>query len=297
MDIEAIRQEREEWKKWKNIAPLYEMIDALPSIEANLTIDDAITLTTNGELDQELIHKSAKQLMPWRKGPWQVFDTYIDSEWQSQKKFNLLKPYMNLKDRVVGDIGCNNGYYMFRMLELEPKVIIGFDPAPTMKAQFDFINHFAKTDIEYELLGVEHLPHYPRKFDTLFCLGVLYHRHNPIETVKQLYKGLNSGGELFIDTFMIDGDEEVALTPLDRYSKMSNVYFIPTIPAFKNWLYRAGFDSVEVLEIVKTDLSEQRKTKWIVSESLNNFLDLEDESKTIEGYPAPKRVYVKATKQ
>jgi tRNA (mo5U34)-methyltransferase len=124
---------------------------------------------------------------------------------------------------------------------------------------------------------------------------VLYHRSDPVSTIKSLKRALNKDGELFIDTFMIDGDDDICLTPKDRYSKIPNIYFIPTIPAFKNWLFRAGFKSVEVLEITKTDSSEQRKTEWIEGESLGDFLDKENPNLTVEGYPAPKRVYVKAS--
>ena len=114
--------------------------------------------------------------------------------------------------------------------------------------------------------------------------------------LKSLYKLLNKGGELILDTFMIDGDEEIALTPKERYSKIPNIYFIPTVNALKNWCHRAGFAQVEVLEIKKTDLNEQRKTEWIATQSLEDFLDPNDPNKTVEGYPAPKRVYIKAHK-
>jgi tRNA (mo5U34)-methyltransferase len=66
------------------------------------------------------------------------------------------------------------------------------------------------------------------------------------------------------------------------------------VNALKNWCYRAGFESVEVLEIMKTELNEQRKTEWIDTQSLEDFLDPDDPTKTVEGYPAPKRVYLKA---
>jgi len=202
----------------------------------------------------------------------------------------------SLKDKIVGDIGCNNGYYLFRMLSQKPKKLIGFDPSAIFYSQFSFINHFVKSSIVYELLGVEHVEFYEHKFDILFCLGVLYHRPDPIGMLKSLFKGLNSNGELVLDTFMIDGEEEISLTPKDRYSKMRNIYFIPTINTLKNWCYRAGFSGVEVLEIMVTQPNEQRKTKWINSQSLEDFLDPNDSSKTIEGYPAPKRVYIKAIK-
>jgi tRNA (mo5U34)-methyltransferase len=114
--------------------------------------------------------------------------------------------------------------------------------------------------------------------------------------LKSLYKGLNQGGELILDTFMIDGEEEICLTPRERYSKIPNIYFVPTVKALKNWCLRAGFKNVEVLEIRKTDLKEQRKTEWIDTQSLEDFLDPADPDRTVEGYPAPKRVYIKAIK-
>jgi len=261
-------------------------------------LQDKVTLTCKdiSEENKQLIHESAVGLKPWRKGPFEVFDTYIDAEWQSFIKYNLLRPYFNLENKIVGDIGCNNGYYLFRMLEDTPKKLIGFDPSALCKLQFDFINHFAKTDIKFELLGVEHLPFYEHKFDVLFCLGVLYHRSDPIKTLKELYKALNKDGEILLDTFMIDGDEPKALCPGKTYSKIPNIYFVPTVNALKNWSEKAKFNSFEVLEIKKTDLNEQRKTEWILGESLGDFLDKNNPELTIEGYPAPKRVYVKLKK-
>lgn len=182
------------------------------------------------------------------------------------------------------------------MLEDRPKKIIGFDPSALCKLQFDFINHFAKTDIKFELLGVEHLPLYEHKFDTLFCLGVLYHRADPVKTLKELYNSLNKDGELILDTFMIDGDEPYALCPAKTYSKIPNVYFVPTIKALENWSKKAKFSSFEVLETKKTELNEQRRTDWILGESLGDFLDPKNPNLTIEGYPAPKRAYIKLKK-
>ncbi len=70
---------------------------------------------------------------------------------------------------------------------------------------------------------------------------------------------------------MIDGNEEVALTPKERYSMIPNIYFIPTIPALKNWLHRAGFCDFEVIDCVVTTTDEQRKTPWSFDNSLERF--------------------------
>ena len=200
---------------------------------------------------------------------------------------------MDLTDKVVGDIGCNNGYYLFRMLPKRPKKLIGFDPGVMSFLQFKFIDAFARSGIEYELLGVEHLPHYGVKFDVLFCLGVLYHRSDPVRTLKELKGALNSGGELFLDTMYLDMDGDFALSPKNTYSKIPNIYFVPTISALLNWCERANFKDAQILATKPTDAYEQRKTEWILGQSLGDFLDPADPARTVEGYPAPKRAYLK----
>jgi len=299
MDINALREERKKWLTWKNIIPYQEAINALKpyeDVEVKLGDKVEVQISDLSSEDAQQIRETALLMKPWRKGPFQINELFIDSEWQSQIKYNLLEPYFDLKNKIVGDIGCNNGYYLFRMLEQEPKKLIGFDPSAIYYSQFQFMNHFIKSDIEYEMLGVEHVEFYEHKFDTLFCLGVLYHRSDPVAMLKSLFKGLNKGGELILDTFMIDGEAEMCLTPRDRYSKIPNIYFVPTVNALKNWCYRAGFEAVEVLETMKTEANEQRKTEWIDTQSLEDFLDPNDDTKTVEGYPAPKRVYIKALK-
>ena len=302
MNLEILQNKKQECRTWKNVEPWYLQLQEACKIEkSDLEIDygDWFSVGKKEDLtndEYEVIVETAKKLIPWRKGPFKIFGLEIDSEWQSNIKYNLIRPYFNLKDKIVADIGCNNGYYMFRMLEDKPKRLIGFDPSPLTLHQFEFINHFVKSDIVYEMFGVEHLEFYNHKFDFIFMLGVLYHRPDPVGTLKSLARGLNSKGEILIDTFMIDGEDEICLTPNKRYSKIPNIYFIPTIPALKNWLERAGFENIEVLATTVTTSEEQRKTEWSFDQSLEDFLDENDKTKTVEGYPAPKRVYVKATK-
>jgi len=302
MNLNKIREERNQWFEWKNIKRMRIALNNIKTIKLkdfHISYDDWITVIPKIDLTSDefnLLNDNAKVLIPWRKGPFNIAGLKINSEWQSNLKYNLLKPYFNLRNKIVADVGCNNGYYMFRMLKEKPTKLVGFDPSPIFKTQFDIINHFIKSDIEYELLGVEHIEFYEHKFDMIFMLGVLYHRSDPISTLKSLYKSLNNNGEIIVDSFIIDGDEEVALTPKDRYAMIPNVYFIPTINFFKNWLNRAGFKNIELIEITTTDNIEQRVTNWTFEQSLNNFLDTKDISKTVEGYPAPKRAYLKAKK-
>ncbi|WP_079757554.1 tRNA 5-methoxyuridine(34)/uridine 5-oxyacetic acid(34) synthase CmoB [Campylobacter jejuni] len=275
--------------------PLYAKIQELKALNlaCNFSLDDSVNLSTNSQAKDEIL-AIAKELKPWRKGPFKIDDLFIDTEWQSFIKFNILKPFMNeISQKCVADIGCNNGYYMFKMLEFNPAKLIGFDPSIKYRLQFELINALAKTPIKYELLGVEDLPSYGLKFDVIFCLGVIYHRSDPIKMLKDLKAGLNKNGVVFLDTMYIEDEKEIALVPNKTYSKIPNIYFVPSISALKNWCERAGFKEFEVLATKKTDENEQRKTEWIDSFSLENFLDPKDKNLTIEGYKAPKRVYIR----
>ena len=303
MNLNEIRNERAKWLEWKNIVPMRDALKNIQTINTNdleIKLDDWVTAGNSENITSDelsMLEKNLEAVIPWRKGPFNLCGVELDSEWQSNLKYNLLQKHFDLKDKIVADVGCNNGYYMFRMLEQKPKKLVGFDPSAIFKTQFDIVNHFVKSDIKYELLGVEHLEFYEHKFDMIFMLGVLYHRSDPIASLKSLNRALNKGGEIIVDSFMIDGEDEVALCPESRYAMIPNVYFLPTVNCFKNWLKRAGFTDIELIEITTTDDKEQRVTKWTFGMSLDDFRDPEDPTKTIEGYPAPKRAYLKARKK
>ncbi|CRF49649.1 tRNA (5-methoxyuridine) 34 synthase [Helicobacter heilmannii] len=251
-----------------------------------------VPLPTHLSLEQ--VYREAWALRPWRKGPFCFLQGdrgfCIESEWKSYIKWDLIKGALNLEGLEVADIGCNNGYYLFCMQEQCPKSLVGFDPSALFKKQFHWLNGFLQTSIAYEELSVENLRTYPKCFDVLFCLGVLYHRKDPHNTLKALFMGLKPSGVLVLDTLIFESPLEVALCPT-TYAKMSNVYFIPSVKALQNWAFKAGFKECAPLAFKPTTTVEQHKTPWIEGLSLESFLDPKDSSKSIEGYPAPLRGY------
>lgn len=275
-------------------ASLLAKISSFTPPKSQLIIGDIIKASFSASKEKaSQISALAKELMPWRKGPFMLGELFIDSEWQSFMKFNLLAPHLDLKGKIVADVGCNNGYYMYKMLEFAPAKIVGFDPGVRPFLQFCFLERFFQSGIGFELAGVEQLGQYPHKFDSIFCLGVLYHRSDPIATLKQLKAALNPNGEVILDTLYLSGEDELVLSPKASYAKMSNVYFIPSISALMGWCERAKFKDVKLLATSKTEPNEQRKSQWIAGESLENFLNPLDSSLTIEGYPAPQRAYLR----
>ena len=274
--------------------PLLERISKIPKYAREFALGDAINIRANlDSKERDEAFRLAMDLRSWRKGPFGIDDIFIDSEWKSFVKYNLLEPHLDLEGKTVGDIGCNNGYYMFRKIKQKTKKHKGIYQREIRYLQLEFIDRFIDSGIRYELLWVEHLPEYGEKFDTLFCLGVLYHRSDPIKTLKELKGALNSGGELFLDTMYIEGGEDLVLSPKNAYSKIPNIYFVPTVSALMNGCERANFKDVEILATKPTGSDEQRKTEWILGQSLGDFLDPADPGLTIEGYPAPRRIYVR----
>lgn len=288
VDIESLRELKK--AKLHEFRTKYQkeykaIFDRIPSLKLNST---------------ETI-ETAKELIPWRKGPFQIGELDIDAEWRSDKKWERLKESLpDLKDKVVLDVGCNNGYYMFEMAKQDPKLVIGIDPVMHNQAQFDFINHFKGHDnLKFELFGIEDLPNFRSFYDVIFSMGVLYHHRHPLEQLISIREALVPGGEMIMETIGIPGEDSTCLFPEDRYSKMRNVWFLPTLACLKNWINRTGFIDIEVVSVSTTNFEEQRKTPWCPPphQSLEDFLDDNDKSKTVEGYPSPVRFCIKAKKK
>ena len=248
--------------------------------------------------DQQRITQLLKNMMPWRKGPFHLYGINIDTEWRSDWKWERLIPHINnLEGQTVLDVGCNSGYHLWRMVGAGAKLAVGIDPMALYLCQFEAIRKLLGNDQRAHLLplGIEELPKL-NAFDTVFSMGVLYHRRSPLDHLFQLKDQLVDGGQLVLETLVIDGDLHQALMPGERYAQMRNVYFIPSVPTMINWLHKCGFSDVKMVDKSVTSLDEQRKTEWMTSDSLADFLDPNDSSKTIEGYPAPMRAVFIAKK-
>ncbi|GIU42247.1 tRNA 5-methoxyuridine(34)/uridine 5-oxyacetic acid(34) synthase CmoB [Shewanella colwelliana] len=248
--------------------------------------------------EKEKLENLLKIFKPWRKGPYSLHGIHIDTEWRSDWKWDRVQPHISpLNNRTVLDVGCGSGYHMWRMLGDGAKHVVGIDPSPLFLCQFEAVKRIAgdQHPVHFLPLGIEELPPLDA-FDTVFSMGVLYHRRSPIDHLLQLRDQLRAGGELVLETLVVDGDENTVLVPGDRYGKMNNVWFLPSAKALEAWLKKADFVDVKCVDIDVTSLAEQRSTPWMPNESLVDYLDPSDISLTVEGYPAPKRATFVATK-
>lgn len=284
-------------KRWR------ESLRSLPDIKAtNAKLDEAyvrvsgdIPSATRDDTLDELKH-ALHGLHPWRKGPFSLFGVDIETEWRSDFKWErLASSISSLTGRRVLDVGCGSGYHCWRMRGAGATEVIGIDPTPLFVLQFKAIQKYLQEPAVHVLpLTLEQLPPKLRAFDTVFSMGVLYHRRSPIDHLTDLRDALSPGGELVLETLVVEGDEHTVFVPPDRYAKMGNVWFLPSPSALERWLSKIGFKDIQLIDVSQTTLDEQRSTSWMTFHSLVNFLDPSDHTKTVEGHPAPRRAILTA---
>jgi len=271
------------------------VIEQLPEVGAEWIDLNAGSVSVGGACSQETqaqIMTLLRRLHPWRKGPYSIHAVEIDTEWRSDWKWMRLQDAITpLTGRQVLDVGCGNGYHCWRMKGAGAKRVVGIDPYMIYVMQYHAIRHFiGEHDVSVLPLGIEDLPQDGSlSFDTVFSMGVLYHRRSPMDHLLELRSYLSEGGELVLETLVVDGAEGNVLVPEGRYAKMRNVWFIPSCLTLEKWLLRCGFKDVRLVDVNQTSLEEQRATDWMTFESLPNFLNPDDAALTVEGYPAPKR--------
>ncbi len=256
------------------------------------------TLEIGPALSDEDIPQLLKAFMPWRKGPFNILGTFIDTEWRSDWKWQRIVPHISpLANKLVLDIGCGNGYHLFRMLGEGARLALGIDPTLVFNYQFQLIQQLITENHAYALpLRAEQLPPFGA-FDAVFSLGVLYHRRSPLGHLSDLLSFLSPKGELILETLVIDGDENTLLIPRDRYARMANVWFIPSTLLLEQMLHRVGFTHIRRVNVSVTSTEEQRSTEWMSFQSLSDCLDPQDPGLTVEGYPAPKRAILIANRR
>ena len=275
-------------------------VDDMPDVEPSaVNLLDTVSVGNRSDLSADMYQQlleSLQSLHPWRKGPFQLFGINIDTEWRSDWKWDRLKPHISpLQNRLVLDIGCGNGYHCWRMLGAGARMVIGIDPTLLSVMQFHALRKLHGDAPVYVLpIGVEQIPAEMKLFDTVFSMGVFYHRRSPIEHLLELKGCLRPGGELILETLVVDGGEDTVLVPEQRYAQMRNVWFLPSCDALMKWMRRCGFKNIRLVDVTKTTTQEQRTTEWMRFNSLQDFLDPQDSNLTCEGLPAPVRALLVA---
>ncbi len=291
----AIARRHGDAAQWQQVLEDLPAVSA-SSCSANTGIVEAGSADDLPAAERERLRELLLTLSPWRKGPFRLFGIDIETEWRSDWKWDRLAGAIApLHERLVLDVGCGSGYHCFRMQAAGARAVLGVDPYPLFHQQFLAVQKYLQLPGVLHLpMALEDLPAPVRVFDTVFSMGVLYHHRSPFEHLRQLQQWLRPGGELVLETLVIDGDADCTLVPEDRYARMRNVWFIPSCAAAEKWLRRSGFENIRIVDVNTTSTTEQRSTEWMPFESLAAALDPADANLTVEGYPAPKRAVILA---
>lgn len=276
-------------------------VACLPCVgDARLSVKEGMVRIrgTFKEQDQAALREALEGLMPWRKGPFSIGPIMIDTEWRSDWKWDRIKAHIaDLRDRTVLDVGCGSGYHLWRMREAGACQVLGIDPSLLYLMQFNAIQHYAcDPAVNFLPLPMEALPKSMNGFDTVFSMGVLYHRKDPSQHLSELKNALKSDGELVLETLVIPDVGDTSLLIDDRYANMRNIYELPSTERLENWIAAEGFHNVRTVSVEQTSCKEQRTTEWMPSHSLMQSLNPDDSALTIEGYTRPLRAVIIASK-
>ena len=282
-----------------NFHTWWQMLESLPNISPSV-IDLTGHAPIIGDVNdctsgvRRSLEEKLKTLCPWRKGPFNVFGIHIDSEWRSDWKWSRVAPHVQLKGKLVLDIGCNNGYYALRMQAMGADLVIGIDSTWLYVFQFLALQKYLPEVQQVFVLPytLEELPDSLTGFDLIFSMGVLYHQQRPQTHLNRIHMLLARRGQLILETLIIEDKGENVLTPNRRYANMRNVWALPSYALLKTWLKQSGFVNIRLIDVTRTTIEEQRRTQWMSGYSLANALNADNPDLTIEGYPAPLRAVI-----
>ena len=300
-DFESICHKRLYPEKHGNLEKWKAAWHALPDVQDGRldASDDAVAIHSDSHVDHDALRENLLQFHPWRKGPFNLFGLHINTEWNSSLKWSRIADAVDFTDACVLDVGSGNGYYGWKMLDAGADFVLGCDPFLLYVMQYEVLARYVQRPKRHFVLplGDVDIPDNLSFFDITCSMGVLYHRTSPIDHLLKLAGTLRPGGTLLVETLVIESNRCEVLVPERRYAKMRNVWFIPSISMLCRWLRRTGFGEVKLIDVNRTTSEEQRRTDWMTFESLSDFLDPMDASRTIEGNPGPIRATITARKK
>lgn len=294
---EVLRESRKVWRlifrspHWNEIRKSVSMIASEEGCRAS-SLDltrDTISARVSGTIDCEKLTSLCRSLISWRTGPYQIGELYLDTEWRSHMKWSRISPMIPRKPNMrVADVGCSNGYFLHKLSLLNPEIAIGFDPVERCWLQFALLQAILQTpNLAFVPMGVLSLSAFPQFFDFILCMGVIYHQRDQALAVRRLYDATRSGGHVLLESLVVPHDEPLTISPPNRYAKMRNAWTIPSAASLETLFRAAGFKDVEVRSFGPLNTEEQRSTTFAPYESLSDFLDPSDPTRTVEGHPAP----------
>lgn len=294
-EVQKLRRQVLRSQHWQELRDLFRSDDMQGFAATAVDLSgDSLKAALSEDANQATLEKIATLLVPWRVGPYQLGGLEIDAEWRSHLKWSRIAPLLSLRSGMrIADVGCSSGYFLFKLAAHSPELALGFDPVDRCWLQFALLQSiFRLPHVGFVPLGLHCLESFPEFFDLIICMGVMYHQRDPLAATRQIFGATREDGQVIIESLVIDRPGTDVLVPEGRYAKMRNAWVIPTPEALASYMTQSGFRDVTIHRFGPVTIQEQRRTTWAPYESLSDFLDPNDCSKTVEGYPAPHSAVV-----
>src|SRR5690606_39729543 len=99
--FDELRNERHSWWQRKDGARLRAVLDHLPELQTSFSINNGkVCVGKKDDPNAQQWIAAARELIPWKKGPFELCGETIDAEWRSDMKWERLAPHLK---KLEGD--------------------------------------------------------------------------------------------------------------------------------------------------------------------------------------------------
>lgn len=118
----------------------------------------------------------------------------------SRKEFeNYFQGRVEVKDKIVLDVGCGDGGKTCFYATLHPKICVGLDKDPVrVRGAKNFALRTESKNLAWVLSDANHLPFKSESFDVAVMNDVVEHLADLLESLKEVNRILKKGGYCFI---------------------------------------------------------------------------------------------------
>lgn len=182
-------------------------------------------------LDRDTVRHDVESLAPWfhdlelngvRTAPDHPLGNFLQELWAT------VSPAFpsDMTGRTVLDIGCNAGFYSFRLAARGARVT-GVDHDPRYLAQARYAAGVLGHDVELIELEAYDVPRLGRRFDYVLFMGVLYHLRYPLLGLDRVREVV--GGRLVFQT-LVRGSPETMEAAEDYPFEEEAIFDDPRFP-------------------------------------------------------------------
>jgi SAM-dependent methyltransferase len=173
------------------------------------------------------------------------FKNFLDKKlrWDMYERFNYtMRKSEPIEDKVILDVGCGTGRFVFEFIKRKAKKVIGIDIAPGMITTCKSVAEENKVSDKCEFFIADPFDYKPEfKFDICIGIGLFDYIIDPLPVIKRM-KELTSGK--IILSFPKKGTFRAFIRKIRLNNRGCDVYFF-TPSQIENYLKEAGIEKYD----------------------------------------------------